>query len=120
MALSGFLSFFVRGNPVIAMAMAWISNPYTAVPIYWFNYVLGCWVVGGEAHGWAWFADFINPTHISGFAEHMRYAYGKIYEIFFPLFLGSVVAGIPLAFVAYVWVYRYVKRREDQAMTRSS
>ena len=36
----------VRGNHLLAAAGTLISNPLTYVPLYWFNYQLGCWLLG--------------------------------------------------------------------------
>ena len=36
----------VKGNPLMAAAGTWISNPLTYLPIYAFNYRLGSWILG--------------------------------------------------------------------------
>ena len=36
------LASLVRGNHLLAAAGTWISNPFTYLPLYWFNYNLGC------------------------------------------------------------------------------
>ena len=41
-ALAGFL----RGSPILAAAGTWISNPVTSLPLYWFNYQVGCLLLG--------------------------------------------------------------------------
>lgn len=40
------LASLVRGNHLLAAAGTWISNPFTYVPLYWFNYQLGGWLIG--------------------------------------------------------------------------
>jgi uncharacterized protein len=45
------LATLVRGNHLLAAAGTWISNPFTYVPLYWFNYRLGCWLLG-PGPGW--------------------------------------------------------------------
>lgn len=45
------LASLVRGNHLLAAAGTWISNPLTYVPLYWFNYHLGCWLIG-PAEAW--------------------------------------------------------------------
>ena len=40
------LASVVRGNHLLAAAGTWISNPFTYVPLYWFNYRLGCRLLG--------------------------------------------------------------------------
>lgn len=36
----------IKGNPLMAAAGTWISNPLTYLPIYAFNYRLGSWLLG--------------------------------------------------------------------------
>jgi uncharacterized protein (DUF2062 family) len=36
---------------LLAAAGTWISNPFTYVPLYWFNYRLGCLLLG-PGQGW--------------------------------------------------------------------
>ncbi len=45
------LASLVRGNHLLAAAGTWISNPFTYVPLYWFNYRLGA-VLLGPGHDW--------------------------------------------------------------------
>ena len=45
------LASLVRGNHLLAAAGTWISNPFTYVPLYWFNYRIGCLVLG-PGRGW--------------------------------------------------------------------
>ena len=40
------LASLVRGNHILAAAGTWISNPLTYIPLYWFNYAVGCRVLG--------------------------------------------------------------------------
>jgi uncharacterized protein (DUF2062 family) len=39
----------LRGNRLMAAASTWVSNPFTYVPIFAFNYQVGHWLVGGSA-----------------------------------------------------------------------
>lgn len=43
------IAFRIKGNPLMAAGGTWISNPLTYLPIYAFNYRLGCWVLGRPA-----------------------------------------------------------------------
>ncbi len=38
----------VRGNKLMAAAGTWISNPFTYIPIYTFNYQVGRWLLGNS------------------------------------------------------------------------
>ncbi len=45
-----FLASVVRGNHLLAAAGTWISNPFTYVPLYWFNYKVGEAFLGKGRH----------------------------------------------------------------------
>ena len=45
------LASVVRGNHLLAATGTWISNPFTYIPLFWFNYRLGALILG-EGAGW--------------------------------------------------------------------
>ena len=44
--LSVGVATLVRGNHLLAAAGTLVSNPLTYLPLYWFNYVVGCRLLG--------------------------------------------------------------------------
>ena len=46
MVLSVGLASLLRGNQLLAAAGTLVSNPFTYLPLYWFNYQVGCWMLG--------------------------------------------------------------------------
>ena len=40
------LASALRGNHLLAAAATLISNPFTYLPLYWFNFQVGCWILG--------------------------------------------------------------------------
>ena len=40
------LASALRGNHLLAAAATLISNPFTYIPLYWFNFQVGCWILG--------------------------------------------------------------------------
>ncbi len=40
------LATLFRANRLLAATATWISNPFTYLPIYWFNYRMGCILIG--------------------------------------------------------------------------
>ena len=48
MIITVLLCWLFRANKVVGVPFVWISNPLTIVPIYYPNYVVGCWLLGGE------------------------------------------------------------------------
>ena len=45
-----FLASLFKGNHLLAVAGTWISNPFTYVPLYWFNYKVGEVFLGQGSH----------------------------------------------------------------------
>jgi uncharacterized protein (DUF2062 family) len=45
-AIAIFLAIIVRGNKMAAAAATWISNPFTSIPIFIFNYKVGELILG--------------------------------------------------------------------------
>lgn len=80
-----------RGNKLVAAAATWISNPFTYVPIFWFNYKLG---------------QSILRTEGPAFNE-INWQSGEILShtgnVAIALLVGSAIAGVFVALVAYVF-----------------
>ncbi|MGF1538012.1 MAG: DUF2062 domain-containing protein [Elainellaceae cyanobacterium] len=108
----------VKGNKLMAAAGTWVSNPFTYVPIYYFNFRVGAWLLSRfglsamvpepgaigtvvSASGWAAFQEFMMLG--AGFTT--------------TLFLGCVVVGLPSAILAYVlglWLAQRWKARRSK------
>ncbi len=109
----------VRGNKIMAAAGTWISNPFTYVPIYYFNFRIGQVLLSQlnidtempsleaikeivSASGWAAFSDFLNL--------------GAAFTL--TLFLGCFVTGIisaTLAYAAGIKLAQVIRRRKSKA-----
>ena len=101
MLLSVALASVVRGNHLLAAAGTWVSNPFTSLPLYWFNYQLGCWLIGPGA-GWPGLDDLQA---------------GRIWQsgggLVSRLLLGSTVVGVACS-VLGGWLYRHWLEREHR------
>ncbi|MBD2482387.1 DUF2062 domain-containing protein [Planktothrix sp. FACHB-1365] len=40
------LATLLRGHKLLAVVGTWVSNPITSIPIYWFNFHIGQWLLG--------------------------------------------------------------------------
>lgn len=78
----------VGGNKLIAAAGTWISNPFTYVPIYAFNYQIGRWVLRQPA-----------DMSLTGRSPEEWMNLGV--DITVALMVGSTVVGIILAIISY-------------------
>lgn len=89
MIASAFTAIFFRANLPLSVALVWISNPFTMPPIFYFNYLVGTFILGYEAQenlsfelSWHWIVNVLG-------------------ELWLPLYLGSVIVGIVLGSTAY-------------------
>ncbi len=111
------LAAILRGNKIMAAAGTWVSNPFTYVPIYYFNFQVGEWLLKGlgisvsmpklqefqtvvEASGWGAFQDFLAlGAGVAG-----------------TLFLGCFVVGLVSAVCAYylgMWSLNWLRARRQ-------
>lgn len=66
MGLAALLAVRFHCNLPLSVMLVWISNPVTYVPIFYFNYRIGAWLLGmpphsGEAITVAWFVEQLIP-----------------------------------------------------------
>ena len=96
------IASLVRGNHLLAAAGTLISNPLTYVPLYWFNYQLGSWLLGTKTNA-AVFND-LNRSNLwqQGWGFTQR------------LLLGSTVVGAVLALMLGVAAYVIFQRQKTQ------
>lgn len=98
-----------RANLPISVVLVWISNPFTMAPIFYFNYLVGSFILGQKAD------DEIE------FSLSWDWLLNTLGELWLPLYLGSVIVGVVLGLAAYIviklfWrhhVYQSWKKRQQ-------
>ncbi len=96
-----------RGNKIAAAAGTWISNPFTYVPIYWFNFRLGQSLLGRE----------LDPAAIDWQSRQLLDLGG---DFVLTLFLGCTLSGLVLATCSYglgFWFLQRVRRSRRRRPT---
>ncbi len=88
-----FMPFF-RFNVPIALAMCWITNPFTMAPMYFLEYHLGAFLLGIETQN--------VELSIEWFSEHLG-------DIFVPLFTGAAILSATLSSLGYWAVNHFWK-----------
>ena len=94
----------VRGNHLLAAAGTLVSNPLTYLPLYWFNYLVGCRLLGPGQGG-------INLSELN---RSSLWAQG--WEFSQRILLGSTVVGMVLAIASGWMAYRLFLQREARAV----
>ena len=94
----------VRGNHLLAAAGTLVSNPLTYLPLYWFNYLVGCRLLGpGQGR--------INLSELN---RSSLWAQG--WEFSQRILLGSTVVGMVMAIASGWMAYRLFLQREARAV----
>lgn len=102
--LSVGVASLLRGNHLLAAAATLISNPFTYVPLYWFNYRVGDALLG-EGPGPALNSISRSTLWEQGWGFSSR------------LLLGSTVVGTVLAFLVGVLAFLVFRRHQVIAKT---
>lgn len=119
MMLIFFVTSILRANRVAGVPMAWITNPATLVPIYWFNLYIGTLVVGGSdkmLDNFEAAARGIVARDLPWW-DLVKQWWDVVMEVAVPLWVGSILVGLVAGAVAYgvmyylITTYRKVHQR---------
>lgn len=101
------LATLIRGNRIAAMAGTWISNPFTYLPLFWFNFKVGKLILLDDSLSLEG-SDLLSPTALidSGF------------EIFIILLVGCSAVGLVAAVVAYIGSERLLRGWRSRGVAR--
>lgn len=75
MVLAAGMAIIVHSNLPLSIALVWITNPLTMPAIFYFCYLVGTWILGGEEQAfvfeasWQWVVDSlstIGPAFLLG------------------------------------------------------
>ncbi len=110
MVTAAFSAIFFRINLPISVALVWITNPLTMPPVFYFNYVVGTWILGA-------------PPSVGEFHLSLEWIASEIDAIWKPLYVGSLVTGIVLAIFGYggtrmFWRWHVLKRFKERGILR--
>lgn len=102
----------LRGNKILAAASTWISNPFTYLPIFAFNYQVGRWVLGEGA-----LQEFDSLDSLRSWMEMGA-------DVTSRLMLGSAVVGLVLGVISYYVGIRVIhqirQRRRQQSEAKAN
>jgi len=103
--LSVAIAILIRGQKLLAAAGTWVSNPFTYIPIFLFNYHVGQWLLGREELS-------INQDSLLAWDTIVELGA----EFALTLLLGCLVVGIVSAITTYFVSARLIRRwRKQQA-----
>ena len=85
---------FFKFNVPIALAMCWVSNPFTMPAMYYMEYITGSYILGSE--------PIAVEMTIEWFSDHIN-------DIFIDLYTGTLFHAIIVSFSAYLLVNHFWK-----------
>lgn len=89
-----------KANKAVAMAMAWVSNPLTLVPVFLPCYWLGCLMLGLDPIPYESFVAIFSPE-TGGFIASVTATWTAMLDIFLPLSLGCLVVATVFGVASY-------------------
>jgi uncharacterized protein (DUF2062 family) len=113
----------VRGNLFAAITASWLSNPFTALPIWYGCYRLGHALlpIAKPPLGYDDLAVIVTAFGQLSLTDGLGALFALLGGIMLPLLLGSVLAGLALAglgWVAIPPVVAWMHRRRDERRQR--
>lgn len=97
----------LRGNRIMAAASTWISNPFTYLPIFAFNYQVGAWILGSSST-----KGFTDLDSLRGWADMGT-------EVSTRLMLGSTVVGVVAGLLSYYLGLPLIRRMRQRRSSPS-
>ena len=96
-----FLARVAKGNLFLAAIGTWISNPFTYLPLYFFNYKVGSLLLKDSP-------DIVFDKKIFMIKEFWKY--GSVFSL--RLILGSALVGLLLAFISGMIIFFIYKKKK--------
>jgi len=100
-----------RFNKVAGCLAVYVTNPFTAIPVYWFEYRVGTWFVTGTVT----YGDFAGLMHFDGWSEWTGAVKQMLLEVGTPLLLGSLIVSTTafiLTYPAMLWLIERARRTD--------
>lgn len=112
MVAAAISAIIFRTNIPIAVALVWLTNPLTMPPLFYFEYLLGTWMLGIENH----IADMeFTPEWLSAHFD----------DIWIPLFSGAIVTAVGAAILGYFgmrmfWRWHVIRDYRERRLARKA
>ena len=91
-----FLAKILKGNSILAAVGTWISNPFTYVPLYYFNYRLGSSILN---------KNIVDYSHIT-----TSELWSQGWDLSSRLIMGSICMGLFTGIVGGLGLYFLLKK----------
>lgn len=117
MLLAGALALVFGAHKALSLSLVWITNAFTSLPIFLFNYAVGCILLRRDSQSALFCGLFGRLMGEETIQVKIHLAWSLARELLLPLWVGSLVVATVFACVGYACsryaVGRY--RRLDSA-----
>ena len=93
-----FLAKILKGNSILAAVGTWVSNPFTYLPLYYFNYRVGSFLLNKDQH-------LVDFTHIT-----TSELWSQGWYLSSRLIIGSIYVGLVTGIVGGFCLYFSIKK----------
>ena len=107
MVIAVFLCWLLRANKLLGVAVVWLSNPATALPIFFMNYAVGNTILRREWVRQGYWKALRNPP--PEWWNTIKFYWSEFLHIAAPLWLGSLLIGFLVGYITYYVVYFVVR-----------
>ena len=119
MVLAVFFSWLFRANKTVGIAIVWISNPATIVPIFYSTYLIGRVILNSpDVADAEWWRQLSAPP--PGWWPLVEFYWSKLVQIAAPLWVGGAIVGCVTGYATYYVSYHSIRtwrlRRWGQLM----
>ncbi len=106
MIIAVILATLFRGNKIAAITATWISNPFTYVPIFLFNFKVGNFLLNSVF-------DSPSETTMKFNLQSWRSLFSEGLEVTITLFFGCFIVGLIASFFVYFLSLYFLKKRKN-------
>ena len=93
-----FLANILKGNRILAAVGTWISNPFTYVPLYYFNYRVGSLLINNDQ-------DIVDFSHVT-----TNELWSQGWYLSSRLLVGSISVGLVIGIIGGLCLYFPLKK----------
>jgi len=105
-------AIFCRVNLPISVALVWLTNPLTMPPVFYFNYLVGSWLLR-------------TPVAVKDFQFNLAWFESVAEQIWEPLLVGSLFCGVVTGVFGYLgmrafWRWHVIRQLRQRQASRST
>lgn len=103
--------FKIHFSLPVGLAMTWVSNAFTNLPLLYLYYITGSFMMGQEIGGYDEFIGFFQSGIMEGIKQTFIF-WGK------PILMGSIIYMVFFSILGYFITYRYASKLKEKFIAK--